>query len=115
LKLLVTGASGLLGHKVAQLAIEKGHEVYSTYKEHPTNLGKPIKLELTNQSQVFQTINRLRPRAIVHTAGATRVGRHKFALKLGDVFNLNRDLIKPAKMGEMPWRTRTQRLFIERE
>jgi dTDP-4-dehydrorhamnose reductase len=73
LKLLVTGASGLVGHKVAQLALDKGHEVYSIYKEHPTNFGKPIKLDLTNQSQVSQTITKLEPQAIVHTAAYTDV------------------------------------------
>jgi len=69
----VTGASGLLGHKVAQLALEKSHEVYSAYKEHPTNLGKPIKLDLTYQSQVSEIITRLEPQAIVHTAAYTDV------------------------------------------
>jgi len=73
LKLLVTGASGLLGHKVAQLASERGHEVCSIYKEHETSLGKPIKLDLTDQRQVSEIITRLKPQAIVHTAAYTDV------------------------------------------
>jgi dTDP-4-dehydrorhamnose reductase len=73
LKILVTGASGLLGHKVVQLASEKGHEVYSIYKEHPINLGKPINLNLTDKSQVFETIIKLKPQAIVHAAAYTDV------------------------------------------
>ncbi len=73
MKLLVTGASGLLGQKVAQLALEKGHEVYSTYKEHPTNSGNPIKLDLTNQDQVSKTISHLKPQIIIHTAAYTDV------------------------------------------
>jgi len=73
LKLVVTGASGLLGHKVAQLALEKGHEVYSIFKEHPTNLGTPIKLDLTDQSQVSEIITKLKPQAIIHTAAYTNV------------------------------------------
>jgi len=73
LKILVTGASGLLGHKVAELALEKHHEVYSIYKEHPTFLGKPIKLDLTDQSQVSETIAKHKPEAIVHTAAYTDV------------------------------------------
>jgi dTDP-4-dehydrorhamnose reductase len=68
LKLLVTGASGLLGHKVAQIAIEKGHEVYSLYKAHPTNFGTPIKLDLTNQNEISKVITKLKPEAIIHTA-----------------------------------------------
>ena len=42
----------------------------------------------------------------LHTAGVTRVSRHEFALKLAEAFNLNTDLIKPAKMDEMPWRAK---------
>ena len=68
MKLLVTGASGLLGQKVALLALENGYEVYSIYKEHPTFLGNPIKLDLADKSKVSETIFKLRPQAIVHTA-----------------------------------------------
>ena len=69
----MTGASGLLGQKVAQLALEKGHEVYSTYKEHPTNSGNPIKLDLTNQDQVSKTISHLKPQVVIHAAAYTDV------------------------------------------
>jgi len=73
LKLLITGASGLLGHKVAQLAIQKEHEVYSIYKEHPINLGTPIKLDLANSSEIAKVIIRIKPEAIIHTAAYTNV------------------------------------------
>jgi len=73
LKLLVTGASGLLGHKVVQLALDKGHEVYSLYKEHSTNLGKPIKLDLSDQIHVLETVSEIKPQAIIHTAAYTDV------------------------------------------
>lgn len=73
MRLLVTGASGLLGHKVAQLALSKGHEVFSIYRDHPTNLGKPIKLDLTDQSQISETISKVKPQEIVHTAAYTDV------------------------------------------
>jgi len=73
LRLLVTGASGLLGHKVVQLALKKAHKVYSLYKEHSTDLGKAIKLDLTDQNKVSQTIIKLKPQAIIHTAAYTDV------------------------------------------
>jgi dTDP-4-dehydrorhamnose reductase len=82
LKLIVTGASGLLGHKVAELALKKDHEVYSMYKENPTNLGTPIKIDLTNRNQVSKTISQLKPQAIIHTAAYTDV----------DGCEINRDL-----------------------
>jgi len=73
LKLLVTGASGLLGHKIVQLALEKGHKVHSIYKEQPINLGTTIKLDLTDQDGVFNVISRLKPEVIIHTAAYTDV------------------------------------------
>jgi dTDP-4-dehydrorhamnose reductase len=73
LKILITGASGLLGHKVAQLALEKGHEVYATYKEHTTSLGTPIKLDLTDYEKLLEVISKRKPDAIIHTAAYTDV------------------------------------------
>jgi len=43
---------------------------------------------------------------VLHTAGATRVSRYEFALKLAETFNLKIDLIKWAKMNEMPWKAK---------
>jgi dTDP-4-dehydrorhamnose reductase len=73
LRLLITGASGLLGQKVTQLSIEKRYDVYSAYKEHPTNLGTPLKVDLTDQNQVLKIINTIKPDAIIHTAAYTNV------------------------------------------
>lgn len=73
MKLLITGASGLLGHKIVQLAIKKGHEVHSTYREHVTKFGNPVRLDLTNQNRVSETILTLKPQAIIHTAAYTDV------------------------------------------
>lgn len=73
MKLLITGASGLLGHKIALLALKKGHKVYSIYKDHPINLGTPIRLDLTNQSEISNVITKLKPEAIIHTAAYTNV------------------------------------------
>jgi len=70
---LITGASGLLGHKVAQLALKKKHEVYSIYKEHAINLGTPIQLDLANVSEIAKAIIKLKPEAIIHTAAYTNV------------------------------------------
>ncbi len=73
MKLLVTGASGLLGHKVVQVALDRNHEVYSVYNDHPTNSGNPIKVNLTEKSQVSSVISKVDPEAIIHTAGYTDV------------------------------------------
>ena len=73
MKLLVTGASGLLGEKTAQLALKKGHDVYSTSKERPTNFGTPIKLDLTNEGEISKIVSKLNPEAIIHSAAYTDV------------------------------------------
>jgi len=82
LEILVTGASGLLGHKVAQRALEKGHEVYSIYREHTVNIGTSIKLDLTKREKLLKTISERKPHAIIHTAAYTDV----------DGCEINRDL-----------------------
>jgi dTDP-4-dehydrorhamnose reductase len=73
LRLLITGASGLLGHKVGQLALKEGHEVYSLFKEHPVNLGIAVRLDLANGDEVADVIGRLKPEAVIHTAAYTNV------------------------------------------
>ena len=73
LNVLVTGASGLLGQKTAALALERGHEVYSIYNEHPTPIGIPINLDLTTHSEVSKVITKLKPDAILHAAAYTDV------------------------------------------
>lgn len=73
MKLLITGASGLLGHKILQVAVKRGHEVYAIYKEHKINLGVPIKLDLIETDKLYEMILRLKPDAIIHTAAYTDV------------------------------------------
>lgn len=82
LRLLVTGASGLLGYKMTQLALEKRYDSYSAYKEHTVAIGSPVKLDLTNREEVLKIISELKPDAIAHTAAYTDV----------DGCEINRDL-----------------------
>jgi dTDP-4-dehydrorhamnose reductase len=63
----------------------------------------------TNLAEMLLEIAERNMTGTLHTAGATRVSRHEFALKLAEVFNLNIDLVKPAKMNEMPWRAKRPR------
>jgi dTDP-4-dehydrorhamnose reductase len=86
LRLLITGAGGLLGRKVAQLALEKGHDVYSLYREHPTSFGRQIQVDLMNQSEISEAITKLKPEAIIHSAACTDVDgcetNHELAWKI---------------------------------
>lgn len=73
MKLLVTGASGLLGHKLVLLALREAHEVYSVYKEHPVSMGNTIKLDLTDENRVSEIISAVKPQVIIHAAAYTDV------------------------------------------
>src|SRR2546425_2916392 len=73
MRLLVTGASGLLGAKIVQTAIVGGHDVFSSYKEHPSTNGKPVQLDQTHEGQVKETIARVQPQAIINTAALSDV------------------------------------------
>jgi len=75
LSFLVTGASGLLGSKIVEIAIARGCEVYSAYNEHHLSLGKPVRLDVTDQVNVRRVISELKPEVIIHAAAMTNVDR----------------------------------------
>jgi dTDP-4-dehydrorhamnose reductase len=73
MKILVTGASGLLGSKVAELAFSEGYEVYSAYNQHTTDYGSPVKMDLTDLDACRRIFENVRPEAVVHSAALTNV------------------------------------------
>ncbi len=73
-RILITGASGLLGGKIVELASGRGHQVYSTYREHaPPPYGKPLRLDQTEDSQVKKFVSENRPDVIINAAALTDV------------------------------------------
>jgi dTDP-glucose 4,6-dehydratase len=56
LKILITGAGGLLGSKIAYLALKKNYEVYAAYLNNLPSNGFPIKLDISNKKMVFKII-----------------------------------------------------------
>jgi dTDP-4-dehydrorhamnose reductase len=73
LKIFVTGSTGLLGHRVVNLALKAGHEVIASYIGKPPIAGEPVELDLLNLKSIRPTIVRLKPDAIVNTAAYTNV------------------------------------------
>jgi dTDP-4-dehydrorhamnose reductase len=73
MRILVTGASGLLGGKVASLALKRGHTVFSAYNEHPAEAGIALKLDITNAGGVKEAVCSIKPDSIIHTAAYTNV------------------------------------------
>jgi len=72
-KLLVTGASGLLGSKIVELS-KNDYEVtplHNTRPLHPNSL----KLDITNTNEVSNLFHKLKPNILIHTASETNVDK----------------------------------------
>ncbi|MED3936483.1 dTDP-4-dehydrorhamnose reductase [Priestia megaterium] len=63
-KVLITGANGQLGKELVELFTEKGFEVYGFGRD---------KMDITNQAQVQEVINTLKPNIVLHSAAHTQV------------------------------------------
>ncbi len=73
MKLLITGASGLLGSKLVELALDAGHNVFSLYNEHPAKGNQPIRVDLRDAEEVRSILANHAPDAVIHTASITDV------------------------------------------
>jgi dTDP-4-dehydrorhamnose reductase len=82
LKLLITGASGLYGSKLAQMALSKNYEVYSSDIQSLSIYGNFVKLDISGKAQVDEAFKTIKPDVVVHAATLTDV----------DKCELNKDL-----------------------
>ncbi|MFL2580196.1 MAG: SDR family oxidoreductase [Parvicellaceae bacterium] len=78
LKILITGSNGLLGQKIVyQLVERKDIEVIASAKGSNRLIKKKgyqyIDLDITNKNQVYNTINKLKPHAVINCAAMTNV------------------------------------------
>jgi len=72
-KLIITGASGLLGNKIVELA-KNDYTVIPLHKTKPLH-SNSLKLDITNAVEVLNLFNKLKPAIIVHTASETNVDK----------------------------------------
>lgn len=72
-RILITGASGLLGHILVKQATEKGFDVCSIYREHEPESGRAVQLDITDTKSVNECVQRERPEVVVNTASITDV------------------------------------------
>jgi dTDP-4-dehydrorhamnose reductase len=75
LKLLITGASGLYGSKLAQMALANGIEVYSSDVQSLTVFGNFVKLDITEKQRVDEAFKTIKPDVVVHAATLTDVDK----------------------------------------
>lgn len=75
MRLLITGGSGLLGSKIASIAVQKGYKTYSGYNKHEATKGTPIKLDICNKQAVKKAFKRIKPEVVIHAAALTSVDK----------------------------------------
>jgi dTDP-4-dehydrorhamnose reductase len=75
LKLLITGASGLYGSKLAQMALVKGFEVYSSDIQSLSVYGNFVKMDISDNAVVEEVFKRVKPDVVVHAATLTDVDK----------------------------------------
>jgi dTDP-4-dehydrorhamnose reductase len=78
MRVLVTGAEGMLGHRVVAVAAERGHDVVET--DLP-------QLDLTDAQAVFDLVGEVAPDAVVHCAAYTDVDGAEEAEELATRIN----------------------------
>ena len=75
MKLLITGASGLYGSKLAQMALTKNYEVYSSDIQELSVYGNFVKLDISGKAQVDEAFKTIKPDVVVHAATLTDVDK----------------------------------------
>ena len=73
MKFLVTGSAGLIGSQIVKDLEKQKHSVYSCYHDTKPSNGTPIKLDLSDQNNIKETINQIKPDRIIHLAAMTGV------------------------------------------
>lgn len=71
MRILITGGSGLLGSRIAEIALRE-HEVYAGYCHNKPEFGEPVKLDLAKDTDL-EVIYNIKPEFIIHTAALTNV------------------------------------------
>ena len=75
LRILVTGASGLLGSKLTEILVKKGYEVYAGYNSHRPLNGHPIKFNVLCKEEVKKAFEIAGPDVVIHAAALTNVDK----------------------------------------
>ena len=88
MKILISGASGLLGSKIAELAKAEGHQVFSGYSSQKPRFGQSIRLDIKNKESVSKTISDIKPDTIIHSAALTNVDECEKNKKLAEEINV---------------------------
>jgi len=99
LKLLITGASGLYGSKLAQMALSKNYEVYSSDIQSLSVYGNFVKLDISGKAQVDEAFKTIKPDVVVHAATLTDVDKCELNKELAWKVNVEgtKNIVEAAK------------------
>ncbi len=73
MKLLITGASGLYGSKLAKIAAARSYEVHSGYSRDQPAYGASIQFDVSDKNRVEEVLQKVDPEVVVHAAALTNV------------------------------------------
>jgi len=73
MKFLVTGSAGLIGSQIVKDLVQQNHTVYSCYHDQKPLQGIPTLFDLTDETQIIQTLQEIKPDRIIHLAAMTGV------------------------------------------
>jgi len=99
LKLLITGAIGLYGSKLANMGVQRNIEVYSSdVQELPVD-GTFVKLDVSNKELVAETFTRIKPDVVIHAATLTDVDKCELNKELAWKINVEgtKNIVEAAK------------------
>ncbi len=99
MKLLITGASGLFGSKLAQMGLSKNFEVYSSDIQSSSIYGNFVKLDISGKAQVDEAFRTIKPDVVVHAATLTDVDKCELNKELAWKVNVEgtKNIVEAAK------------------
>jgi dTDP-4-dehydrorhamnose reductase len=89
LKLLITGASGLFGSKLSEIATTINYEVYAGYLQDSPVYGTPIQFDVSDKNKVEVAFRKVSPEVVVHAATLTDVDKCEVNKKLAWKINVD--------------------------
>jgi dTDP-4-dehydrorhamnose reductase len=73
LRLLITGASGLVGSRLTEVATSAGHDVFAIYYQNAISTPNAFHANLTDEQKISRIVKESAPEVVVHLASLTDV------------------------------------------
>lgn len=71
-KILILGSKGMAGHMIKNYLIEKGYDVYSTFRSNKNNKilkGKEFELDIFNKGSLNEILQMVKPKFVINCIG----------------------------------------------